>query len=131
MAIQLDHTILEVSDLRPAVSFYRDVLGLQHRGRTGPFEVMLITSDLAIDLYEVTVPASRHLAFALDRSTFEETFGRIRDAGIAYGDGPGRVDNMRGPGRSSGVHGATDSVYFRDPDGHVLEILTYDAGDQR
>jgi catechol-2,3-dioxygenase len=33
---------------------------------------------------------------------------------------------MRGPGRSSGVHGDTDSVYFHDPSGNILEILTYD-----
>jgi hypothetical protein len=33
---------------------------------------------------------------------------------------------MRGPGRSSRVHEATASVYFHDPSGHILEILTYD-----
>jgi catechol 2,3-dioxygenase-like lactoylglutathione lyase family enzyme len=126
VAVNLDHTILEVRNLAESVTFYRDVVGLEHRGRSGPFEVMLITSDLALDLYEEEA-TSRHLAFRLDRPTFERTFARIRGAGITFGDGPSSATNMKGPGRSSGVHGSTDSVYFHDPSGNILEILTYDA----
>lgn len=125
--MSLDHTILEVRDHAESVAFYRDVLGLEYRGPSAGFEVMLITPDLALDLWVTESPASRHLAFRMDRSTFEETFQRIRDSGTAYGDGPSRPDNMRGPGKSSGVHGVTDSVYFHDPNGHILEILTYDT----
>ncbi len=126
MAVLLDHTILEVTNLQDSVAFYRDVVGLEHRGRSGSFEVMLITEDTALDLHEQSTPASRHLAFRMDRITFEATFERIRASGGTYGDGPSNATNMRGPGRSSGVHGATDSVYFHDPSGHILEILTYD-----
>lgn len=126
MAVFLDHTILEVTDLAGSVAFYRDVVGLESRGRSGPFEVMLITPDLALDLWEQPQPVSRHLAIGMDRVTFEATFDRIRTSGTPYGDGPSTSTNMRGPGRSSGVHGATDSVYFHDPSGHILEILTYD-----
>lgn len=126
MAVRLDHTILEVSDFAESVPFYRDVLGLEHRGRTGPFEVILVTADLALDLAERPEPVSRHLAFGMDRATFDATFERIRSSGTSYGDAPSAPASMRGPGRSTGVHGATDSVYFRDPDGHLLEILTYD-----
>ena len=126
MARFLDHTILEVTDLAESATFYRDVVGLEARGRSGPFEVMLITPDLALDLMEEPGPSSRHLAIGMDRATFEATFERIRASGISYGDGPSTATNMRGPGRSSGVHGPTDSVYFHDPSGHILEILTYD-----
>jgi catechol 2,3-dioxygenase-like lactoylglutathione lyase family enzyme len=126
MPIRLDHTILDVRDLAESAAFYRDIVGLEHRGRHGPFEVMLVTDDLAIDLYEAGEPASRHLAFGLDRASFDEAFTRIRSVGITYGDGPSSATNGKGPGRSSGVHGATESVYFHDPNGHLLEILTYD-----
>jgi catechol 2,3-dioxygenase-like lactoylglutathione lyase family enzyme len=132
MALNLDHTILEVNDLSGSVEFYRDVVGLEHRGPSSSFEVMLITPDLALDLsLSEGGVASRHLAFAMDRQTFEETFERIREAGITYGDGPHRSTNMKGPGRSGGVHGTTDSVYFHDPSGHILEILTYDRSGPR
>jgi catechol 2,3-dioxygenase-like lactoylglutathione lyase family enzyme len=126
MPTSLDHTILEVADVSASVAFYRDVLGFEHSGRSAGFEVVLVEPDLAIDLSQDDDPKSRHLAFAMDRATFEATFARIRSSATAYGDGPWSLDNMQGPGRSSGVHGATDSVYFRDPSGHVLEILTYD-----
>ncbi len=126
MTVFLDHTILEVTDLAESVAFYRDVVGLEHRGPSGSFEVMLITPDLALDLWQQPEPASRHLAIGMDRATFEATFDRIKASGTPYGNGPSTSANMRGPGRSSGVHGATDSVYFRDLDGHLLEILTYD-----
>jgi glyoxylase I family protein len=127
MPISLDHTILEVHDLAESLAFYRDIVGLEHKGKDGPFEALLVTPDLALDLYdEWPVRGSRHLAFSMDRSTFDATFDRIREAGIAYGDGPGRATNMKGPGPSSGVHGPTDSVYFTDPNGHILEILTYE-----
>jgi catechol 2,3-dioxygenase-like lactoylglutathione lyase family enzyme len=128
MAVFLDHTILEVIDLAESVAFYRDVVGLEPRGRSGHFEVMLITPDSAIDLLQQMEPVSRHLAFGMDRITFDAAFERIRASGGTYGDGPSNPTNMRGPGRSSGVHGDTDSVYFHDPSGHILEILTYDAG---
>lgn len=123
----LDHTILEVTDLAESVEFYRDVVGLESRGWSGSFEVMLITPDLALDLREEPEPASRHLAFGMDRAGFDATFDRIRASGTPYGDGPSTPTNMRGPGRSGGVHGATESVYFRDPSGHLLEILTYET----
>ena len=89
--------------------------------------MILINPDLALDLSEVSAPTSRHLAFAMDRSTFESAFDRIRAADISYGNAPSTSTNRRGPGRSTGVHGATDSVYFHDPSGHMLEILTYDG----
>ncbi len=126
MPTRLDHTVLEVRDLEESAAFYRDVVGFEHRGRQGPFEVMLITDDLALDLAEWPVNSSRHLAFGMDRETFDSTFARIKASGITFGDNNARPDNMQGPGRSSGVHGRTDSVYFHDPNGHLLEILTYE-----
>ena len=63
----------------------------------------------------------------MDRASFEAAFERIRAGGYSYGDGPSRPTHMQGPGRSSGIHGATDSVYFHDPSGHLLEILTCDG----
>jgi catechol 2,3-dioxygenase-like lactoylglutathione lyase family enzyme len=92
---------------------------------------MLITPDPALDLTAAGAPASRHLAFGMDRVTFDATFERIRKSGISFGDGPSRPDSMRGPGRSIGVHGLTDSVYFHDPSGHLLEILTYEPAPRR
>lgn len=126
MPIELDHTILEVTDLDESAAFYRDIVGLTDRGRSSRFHVLLITDDLALDLAEASDPVSRHLAFRMDRPTFDATFARIRERAPSWGDSPSSPTNRRGPGRSSGVHGRTDSVYFHDPSGNILEILTYD-----
>jgi catechol 2,3-dioxygenase-like lactoylglutathione lyase family enzyme len=96
MPIRLDHTILEVHDLEASASFYRDIVGLDYEGRRGPFEAFLISADTALDLYdEWPVVGSRHLAFWMDRPTFDATFERIKDSGITYGDGPSRATNPR------------------------------------
>ena len=55
----------------------------------------------------------------------EEAFARIRESGIPYGDNPREQENMKGPGMTAGAKGLGKAVYFKDPDGHVLEIKTY------
>ena len=66
-----------------------------------------------------------HYAFAMERPEFDRAFQAIKDAGIPYGDGPRTKTNMLGPGISTGAKGETLSVYFGDPSGHRLEIITY------
>ncbi len=68
-----------------------------------------------------------HYAYAFDADTFGHVFERPRASGLQYGDHNAVPDNMQGPGRSTGARGQTYSVYFHDPTGHLLEIITYDA----
>jgi hypothetical protein len=60
------------------------------------------------------------------RSEFEEIFGRVRAAGIEYGDSFHQVGNMRGPGDEVGAQGPGKSVYFFDPSKHLIEIRHYE-----
>jgi catechol 2,3-dioxygenase-like lactoylglutathione lyase family enzyme len=126
MSAHLDHTIHYVKDREETIEFYTNVLGFEHRGSLGRFEVIEVNEDFTIDLVARDDPELRHFAFAMDRHRFDEVFDRIRSGRHAYGDGPSSMDNMRGPGRSSGTHGTTYSVYFHDPSGHQLEIITYE-----
>ena len=126
MPVELDHTILCASDIRSSIDFYTAILGFEYAGRTGSFEVVRVNDHLGLDFQPSEKCSSRHLAFVMDPVTFSQVFGRIRDSGMAFGDGPGRSHNMRGPGRSTGTRGITYSVYFQDPNGHHLEIVSYD-----
>ena len=126
MTVELDHTIVCARDTAEAIRFYTDVVGFSYGGRASGFEVIRVNEHLAFDLVEADQCSSRHFAFVMDSGTFDATFARIKDTETIYGDGPGRHQNMRGPGRSTGTLGATWSVYFEDPSGHLLEILTYD-----
>jgi hypothetical protein len=67
-----------------------------------------------------------HLAFALTRDEFEQVFRRVRAAAIEYGDAFDAVGNMRGPGRADGARGATHSLYFFDPNRHLIEVAYYE-----
>ena len=126
MSVRLDHTIHYVKDRGETIDFYTKVLGFEHRGSLGRFEVIVVNDDFTIDLVAKEEPELRHLAFAMDRERFEQIFERLESGGYTYGDGPSWMDNMRGPGRSTGTHGTTYSVYFHDPSGHQLEIITYE-----
>jgi catechol 2,3-dioxygenase-like lactoylglutathione lyase family enzyme len=121
----LDHLILAVNDTKASVEFYTRVLGFTYDGERPPFATVRVTPDLVLQLAPWGTPGGQHLAFALPRAEFDEVFRRVRDARIPYGDGFESVGNMRGPGRSDGARGTTESVYFFDPSRHLIEIIRY------
>ena len=125
MTAYLDHTIVPVRDREEAVEFYSSILGFEDIGEVARFLAVRVNETLTLDFLQSEDFHSHHYAFAMDAQGFEDAFGRIRDSGIAYGDGPRDAENMKGPGQSTGAKGLGKSVYFRDPNGHMLEIRTY------
>ena len=121
----LDHTIVPANDSEASVRFYTTVLGFQHEGKVGSFDVVRVNQDLTFDIAQADPTAEHHYAFAMDRDTFDAVFDRVKAAGIPYGDGSHSRTNMRGPGKSIGSRGMADSVYFHDPSGHIIEIRSY------
>ena len=127
MPAQLDHLILAVNDLAKSEDFYTRILGFRHEGERDPFSMIRITPDLVLQLAPWETRGGEHLAFAMSRVEFDEVFGRVREAGIEYGDAFDSVGNMRGPGEAAGARGATKSLYFFDPSRHLIEIAYYDS----
>jgi catechol 2,3-dioxygenase-like lactoylglutathione lyase family enzyme len=125
MAPQLDHMILPVAELEPTIEFFTSILGCTYEGTTGPFSVIRVTPDLAIQLAPWGTEGGVHLAFALPHAEFDAAFGRIKDAGIPYGDSFHAVGNMQGPGEEDGAHGMAPSLYCFDPNQHLIEIRHY------
>jgi catechol 2,3-dioxygenase-like lactoylglutathione lyase family enzyme len=121
MSISLDHTIVPARDKHRSAEFLASVLGLEAGAPVGPF-VAVRVGETTLDYTDSTAAEieSRHYAFRVSEPEFDEIFGRIRAAGLAYHANPhepfgyGEINTQRG-GRA---------VYFPDPDGHVLEILT-------
>jgi len=119
-----------VKDQDESVEFYTRVLGFQYDGRAGMddhFAVIRLNDSFTLDLqrFDVIPDPGIHYAFAMERDQFDRAFQAIKDSGIPFGDGPRDKTNMRGPGISTGAKGETLSVYFSDPSGHRLEIITY------
>ena len=125
MGTVLDHTIVPTNDPQESVRFYTTIMGFQHEGKVGSFEVIRVNQDLTLDFAQADPAPEHHYAFAMDRDTFDVVFERVKAAGIIYGDSPHSRTNMRGPGTSVGSRGMADSVYFHDPSGHIIEIRSY------
>jgi catechol 2,3-dioxygenase-like lactoylglutathione lyase family enzyme len=124
--VQLDHLILAVNDIDESVRFYTEILGLSDDGLDEPFRVIRVTPDLTLLLAPWGSGGGEHLAFALPKAEFDATFGRVKEAGIEYGDRFHSVGNMQGPGDESGSRGPGKAVYMFDPSKHLIEIRHYE-----
>lgn len=126
MAIELDHIILAVNDRARSVDFYTRIVGLAHDGDRDPFSMLRVTPGFVIQIAPWGAKGGEHLAFAMSKGEFDGVFDRVKAAGIAYGDRYDLVGNMKGPGDEAGAKGIAKTVYFFDPDKHLIEIRHYE-----
>ena len=122
----LDHIIVNVNDLEASVAFYTQIMGFALEGKDGPFTVIQVNRDFQMLLVAHPTDGGEHYAFAMSRSEFDGVFERIKTAGVAYGPSFNSVDSNAGVGKESGARGLAPSVYFNDPNRHLLEIRTYE-----
>jgi len=118
MTITLNHTIVPARDKVAAAKFFAEIFGLK-RGRAGYFAPVRVNKSLTLLFDDDDKFESHHLAFHVSDRDFDAIFGRIKQAKLAYGSAPWSLDDGKlndwGGGRG---------VYFRDLDGHVLELMT-------
>ena len=119
MTITLNHTIVPVRDKTSAARFFADIFGLSYDGKADYFAPVRVNETLTLLFDDEIAFESHHYAFHVSDSEFDAIFGRIEMAEIAYGSGPGSLED----GRLNNWNGGR-GVYFRDPDGHVLELMT-------
>jgi catechol 2,3-dioxygenase-like lactoylglutathione lyase family enzyme len=122
----IDHLILSVNEISSSVDFYVNVLGFKLEGRDGPFTVIRVNEDFILQLAPWGTGGNEHLAFALSRDDFDDTFARVKEKGISFGDSYHSVGNNAGPGVESGARGRAPTLYMNDPNNHLIEIRTYD-----
>jgi catechol 2,3-dioxygenase-like lactoylglutathione lyase family enzyme len=124
MAIQLNHTIVSARDKRESATFLAEILGLDPPTPFGPFLVVGVDNEVTLDFIDDPGPIhSQHYAFLVSEAEFDEIFGRIRARGLAYWADPFR----RQPGEIN-THDGGRGVYWEDPSGHNLEIITRPYG---
>jgi hypothetical protein len=120
----LDHTIVASHDHRQAAAFVAELLGLSAPVTLGHFEVVRVGETTTLDFVTRDGPiTSQHYAFLVTEAEFDDIFGRIVDRGIPYWADPGQGQ----PGEINTWDGGR-GVYFDDPTGHLLEILTRPYG---
>jgi catechol 2,3-dioxygenase-like lactoylglutathione lyase family enzyme len=125
MAVQLNHTIVHAKDRVASARFYSEILGLPKPRPFGPFMVVDTANGVSLDFIaaeddEIII---EHYAFLVSEVEFDEIFARIRARGLDYWADPARrmKDEIN---RHDGGRG----VYWLDPSGHVLEIITRPYG---
>jgi len=124
MAIQLNHTIVKSRNKETSARFLTEILGLPEATRFGPFLVVEMDNGVSLDFYEVaTEIVSQHYAFLITEAEFDEIFARIRERDLDYWADPGQSRPAK-----INHHDGGRGVYFEDPNGHLLEIITRPYG---
>lgn len=123
MAIHLDHTIVQASDRNRSAEFLAETLGLGPPRIVDPFAIVEVGGTSLDFIQSDGAISSQHYAFLVSEVEFDQIFGRIHDRGLTYYADPGRSQageiNTWDGGRG---------VYWDDPDGHLLEIITRPYG---
>ena len=125
MPVQLNHTIVHALDPTASAKFLAELLGLGEPKPFGPFMGVEVHNGVTLDFiraepHEIIV---EHYAFLVGENEFDQIFGRIRARGLPYWADPAhrRPNEIN---RNDGGRG----VYWNDPNGHYLEIITRPYG---
>jgi catechol 2,3-dioxygenase-like lactoylglutathione lyase family enzyme len=120
MSVELNHTIVPASDKHTSARFLAEILGVGVQPEFGPFVPVRLANGVTLDYLNQSGEIGRnHYAFLVGDAEFDAAYERITAAGLAYWADPGHEQpgeiNTRWDGRG---------VYFNDPNGHNMEILT-------
>ena len=129
MSVELNHTIVWCRDNKRSSSFLARILGREAPVSFLHFMVVELDNGISLDFMakEGNV-ALQHYAFLVGGEEFDAAFGRIEGEGLPYWADPARSQ----PGEINRYDGGR-GLYFEDPDGHLLEIITrpYGSGEGR
>jgi catechol 2,3-dioxygenase-like lactoylglutathione lyase family enzyme len=124
MAVKLNHTIVYARDQRESATFFAEVFALSKPTPFGPFLDVDVANEVTFAFLETDEEIQvQHYAFLVSEAEFDQIFGRVKARGLDYWADPGH--QRKGEiNRNDGGRG----VYFNDPDGHYLEIITRPYG---
>ncbi|MGC2347205.1 MAG: VOC family protein [Mycobacterium sp.] len=124
MPIAFNHTIVAARDKRESAEFVSELFGLPNPAPFGRFLAVQLEHGATLDYADTAEEIHpQHYAFLVSEDDFDAIYGKIRLRGLQHwadpgGQRPGEINTNDG-GRG---------VYFRDPGGHFLEILTRPYG---
>jgi len=125
MAVQLNHTIVHALDREVSARFMTEILGLPGPTPFGPFLVVALANGVSLDFIaaDKSELIIEHYAFLVSEPEFDEIFARIKARGLEFWADPqahhaGEINH----------HDGGRGLYFKDPAGHYLEIITRPYG---
>lgn len=124
MAIQLNHTIVHARDAKASAQFLTEMLGLAEPGQFGPFWTVQLDNEVTLDYIQTDESfIIEHYAFLVSEREFDAIFGRIQQRRLEYW-----ADPMHSRPSQINHHDGGRGVYWNDPNGHYLEIITRPYG---
>ncbi len=126
MSIKFNHTIVSAKDKQESATWLAELFDLPSPAPFGHFLTVTVANDVSLDYAEVPDGQEirpQHYAFLVSEDEFDSIYGKIRDRGLDHwadprGSRPGEINHNDG-GRG---------VYFQDPAGHYMEIITRPYG---
>ena len=127
MAVKLNHTIVHSKDPRAAAEFFAGVFGLPKPKPFGPFLDVEVGNGVTLAFLDAEgmKVQMQHYAFLVSEKEFDAIFGRVKKKGVKYWADP----EMKEEGEINHYYGGR-GVYFQDPSGHLLEIITKPYGSE-
>jgi catechol 2,3-dioxygenase-like lactoylglutathione lyase family enzyme len=119
MSITLNHTVVPAHDKEAAAKFFAGIFGLPFEGASGHFAPVHVNGTLTLLFNQTTGFGPHHYAFHVSDAEFDAILGRVKAAGLRYGSEPWSLED----GKLNDWNGGR-GVYFKDPDGHILELMT-------
>jgi catechol 2,3-dioxygenase-like lactoylglutathione lyase family enzyme len=125
MAIKLNHTIVHSKDKHAAAQFFVELFGLPAPKTFFGFLDVELGNEVTLaflDADDMDVQM-QHYAFLVSDAEFDQIFDRIRQRKLKYWADPGQKQ-----AGEINHHFGGRGVYFEDPSGHLLEIITTPYG---
>lgn len=123
MAVSLNHTIVYCRDKRASSQFLADILGLEAPSGYGPFAVVQVANGVSLDFLEEGEVHPQHYAFLVEDDEFDQIHRRLLERELPYW-----ADPARGQAQQLNTNDGGRGLYWEDPDGHLLEIITVPYG---
>lgn len=124
MPIELNHTIIWCRDKHESSAFLARILGCPQPVPFMHFMVVALDNKVSLDFMEKQGPVSpQHYAFLVGDDEFDSILGRIKAESLDHW-----ADPARSRPNEINSHFGGRGVYFADPDGHLLEIITKPYG---
>lgn len=121
MSIAFDHTIVVSKDRLASASFFRSLFDLSEAPSWGPFTNVQLSDGTLLQFAEPPVDEiqPQHYAFRVTDDLFDVVVERLSDQQVRYWADP----HLTEEGRVNHHHDGR-GVYFKDPAGHLIEVLT-------
>jgi catechol 2,3-dioxygenase-like lactoylglutathione lyase family enzyme len=120
--ITIDHIGVLARDVAASAGFLAEILGLAPGWRDGPdgemFRLQIGATGSLLYFPADEVPG-QHLAFRVDEPTFDAVVDRLRARGVIFGNDPEDQTNLQ----TSDFLGGHGRAFFRDPNGHLFEVM--------